>query len=195
MKKGFILLSILSVLLFASCSSIPKTVKAGDTLAIGNIKCVMVGYKGFEDVKTNGTFTEGIELTITDMIQNREVKTVQTDKNGFFAITGLKPHGSYCISKLKVTLHGNSGAYFSTWIDFTPQNRRSFISYDSSVVDLGTTTFSFNGNTSSVYWSYDGYLESERLFKQAAEESEWKNKKIYQQQLLLRRSSIMARAE
>lgn len=181
MKKSFILLSILSTLLLISCASVPKSVKPGDTLTIGDVSCVMVGYPNFEDVKTNGTFKEGIELTIYDAINKKEVKTVKTDKNGFFTITGLKPHITYCITRIKVTRVGSSGASYSNWADYSPENAISFIAYDNLVVNIGSRMFSFNDNSRSVLCSFMDYRQTEKLFKEQAAESEWLTKQIYQQ--------------
>jgi len=180
MKKSFILLSLLSIL-FVSCASVPKAVKPGDTLVIGNLSCIMLGYKNYEDVNLNGTIKEGVELTIMDLKKYSDVKTVKTDKNGFFVITGLTPHESYCISKIKISKTGNSGASLTTGLEFTPENRHGFVAYDNAVVNIGTTTYTFNGRDNWVNWSFDEYWEAERMFKQEAAESEWLTKQIYQQ--------------
>ncbi len=87
MKKRFIFLSLLALLLFSSCATLPKTANPGETLVIGRVQATFFGYKQFEDVKLNGTHLGNCELTLTDL-SNNKTKTLYITGDSFYCIKG-----------------------------------------------------------------------------------------------------------
>lgn len=181
MKKVLNLFLILTFLLICtSCSSLPKTVKAGDTLVIGRVTCSLTGYEDYGEVKVNGRYTKGIELKVLDTIDNKEY-TVRTDDDGYFYLKNLPPHHACTVTFVKVTKSGVSGNGYSVWIDIQPNSRKIFIPYKEMVVNLGTTDYYFDGKKNWVNWENINYTQVSVHFKQLEEKSEWLEKKIYDQ--------------
>lgn len=179
MKKVLQLFTIIAaVTMLASCASLPKKVKKGDSLVIGQVEVRTLGYENYEDVKFNGTFHDGIELTITDVKTNKEIK-VSPDKEGYFYITGLKPHESYRISKFKLTRYGNSGA--STWIEPDVYDQRTFIAYDNIVVNTGLHAFTSNWLAKEFIYEIKKHNSVKNHFLEQDFDSEWMDKEIVNQ--------------
>ena len=180
MKKSllFSVLTLVIAVSFMSCASLPKKVKPGDTLVIGRVEVKTSGYENFMDVEFNGIFHDGIELTIRDQITGKE-RTVLPNKDGCFYITGLKAHGTYGISKLKLTRHGISGAY--SWLEFEIPNPKVIIPYDNMVVNTGCLYIYFDYTAGQVSWETKNHFYVNQFFQELEEDSEWFEKKMYNQ--------------
>lgn len=178
MKKNLsLILALTLVFLLTSCASVPKKIKPGDSLVIGQAKIQSRGYKDTGYGNMNGTFKGGIEITIKDLNTNKE-KVIKTDKDGYFFVKGLAPHNPHQISKVKMTVSGNNGTY-STWVEFT--NAEIFIPYDNLVTNIGCTTYIFDGKTNTVWFECRDHYKMRSVFKERSEGTEWQDKKIYDQ--------------
>ena len=79
--------------------------------------------------------------------------------------------------KFSVVANDGHGGIFNTDL---PQVR-SFIAYDNIVVNIGCTSFDYNGAKSWVSWKTSNYYYVKENFESLDEESEWLNKEIVEQ--------------
>lgn len=180
MKKSllFSFLALCALMLFASCATLPKKVKPGDSLVIGRVEINVHDYGTFDGVNLNETDISEVELVLKDVIYGKE-KIIRPNKDGFLYITGLTPHRTYAFTHLKFSVVANDGhgGIFNTDL---PQIR-SFIAYDNIIVNIGCTSFDYNGAKSWVSWKTSNYYYVKENFESLDEESEWFDKEILEQ--------------
>ena len=179
MKKTsvFILFACFAAVLFASCASIPKKAKPGDTLIIGRAEVYSHDYISLYGVKVNGDLCYNIEITVKDIIHGGE-KIFRTNEEGFFCIKGLKPSVSYGITKVLYKSYGSDGSWFQNYVLInTPE---TFIPYDNMILNLGTTYYDFDGKNNWVKWRTSDFDKVKDYFLDLEEEedSEWFSKEI-----------------
>lgn len=144
--------------LISSCSSVPKTIKNGDTLIIGRIT---IGQNDSE------------YLLVIKEVKSGKAKAVKTDSKGYFLIRGLKAGETY--SYVEVKEGGGS------WIK-VPLNMKRFVPFENSVVNLGWMDFSFGGSSYGS-WRFKDYAEVRNFFFRMADQrdSEWFDADIHNQ--------------
>lgn len=176
MKKVFSLISAIFLgSLLVSCASIPKKVNPGDTLVIGRVEVKTHDYIPYEDIKINGTFHEGIEMTVKNVRSNKEL-IVKSNKDGCFFISNLVAGDTYEITHLKLTVYSNSGA--CQWIEVSFSNPRTFVPLDNQVLNIGCTYYDFDGANNWASWQTGNHNYVKEFFKDLPDESEWFEKEI-----------------
>lgn len=178
MKKVLGLIStILLAVMLTSCLTVPKKVKRGDSLVIGQVGVRVLGAEAFSDIKFNGTFYDNIEIDVTNAKTNHS-KMVKPNQKGYFFITGLKPHETYYISRIKMMRSGNGG---TQWVEQSIGPMKSFIAYDNIVVNIGCNLFTFNYLSNEFTYEVRNFNAVKNNFLEAAEDSEWLDKDIVNQ--------------
>lgn len=177
MKKIFFSMTVLLLSLISiSCASVPKKMKKGDSMVIGKVDVEAVNYPvSVGDVNFNGHYMEGNEIIIRNIKTGKE-KSITTDKDGYFYVSGLIPHDTYEITTLKVTHYENSGSGITVTTEFS--SPRQFVVYDNIVVNLGATFYTLDGSTNMTSWEITSYYLVKQYFQEIAAESEWLNAEI-----------------
>ncbi|MCR4954242.1 MAG: hypothetical protein K6A43_09230 [Treponema sp.] len=177
MKKVFpsILLTLLAAVFISSCSSIPKTVKPGDTLVIGRVEAYVHGYKQYEDVKFDGRILGNMEITVRN-VKTRKSFVVKTDKDGCFIINNCKPHEQYALEGYKLQIISNSGYSRTVWV--TLSYPPTFIAYDNQVINVGGIYLDFDGEKNVAFYEVKNHYYVKQFFEDFAAESEWADKPI-----------------
>lgn len=182
MKKNVFFIGIFTFLfILMSCVSIPKKVKNGDTLVIGQVTVNGHGYKVFPEennLTLNGFHTDNIEVTIAEWDTGKERKMI-IPKDGFFYWTGLKANETYIIKKVEYKVTAPSGAWVNAWIDQV--TNMSFIPKENTVVNIGINHFDFNGVSNWVEWNRNYWGDTQNHFKGLELDSEWMKKSIVNQ--------------
>jgi len=181
MKKVFFVLGmILSTMILTSCATLPKKVKEGDTLIIGQITCSLSGYDNYEKGKPKGLSKDKIEAKVLDVNTNKEYNVVP-DKDGFFFLKNLPAHHACVISYIKVTRTDPNGSGYYVTFEVPASQRKVMIPYSDAVVNAGTYKYYFDGKRNWVTWENTGNSAVNVHFKQMNEDSEWFEKKMYDQ--------------
>lgn len=172
MKKSFFLLCALLSVFLISCSSVPKTVKSGDSIAIGRIEANLHDYRPFEDVEFKGRKTDGLELTFVDLDASK-ILHVKPNRDGFLMIKNFIPEHRYVADSMKITVTGTSGSQVSLTINFTA--KKPFTLYENKVLNLGDVIVDCNGANNSCMLKVNSFVFARQYFKDLCEEeeSEW----------------------
>ena len=177
MKKVFLfsLFTLLAAVLVMSCSSIPKTVKPGDTLVIGRAEAYVHGFKKFQDVKFDGRILGNMEITVREEKTDKKIM-VRTDEDGCFIINKCKAHEKYAIEGYKLTVTSDTGASQSVWV--TLYYPPTFIAYDNQVINVGGIYIDFDGENKVATYEVKNHYYVKQFFEDMAAESEWADKPI-----------------
>lgn len=165
--KGLVVLAAVAML--SSCASLPKKVKPGEGLVIGRAAFTVQNVAPYEGQKLNGTYKDGIKLTLVDW-DTQAKKEIVLDKDGYFYLSNLNPNHQYTFTRADLGIKLNSGAY-EFWIQMG--NPKLFSPKEGQVLNLGYLFLTLNGANNSATWDYSSHYLVKENFQALEEDSEW----------------------
>lgn len=170
MQKKFGILGILlSVLMLASCASVPKKVKPGTGLVIGRTTFTVQNCAPYEGQKLNGSYKNGVKLTLVDW-DTQAQKEILADDEGYFYLPKLNPDHQYTFTRAEVAIKLNNGVY-SFWVQMG--NPKFFSPVEGEVLNLGYLFVTLNCQNNMADWDYSSHYLVKENFLEIAEDSEW----------------------
>lgn len=162
-------------MLAVSCSSVTKCepVREDDSLVIGQLFCHFANYHVEGSLAMNGTVKMWIEITIADLVDGSETKTV-TGSEGLFVLDGLNVSHKYLMKKIFYK-YSDGGGWYSVWM--RPDIQIVFSPVAGKVLNLGSyVEYSDDKSQESRLIRKD--RDAEALFRAVYKDSEWNSREF-----------------